>query len=351
MRIIGISHKTRYWQHYAFSNPPEGYRYARMVDFPWHMTGIVSAFLWHTRFFLPVKRADLFHTYNCIVANRHPWVIEVESYLPRYKPMPESHRLFQWGLRRLASHDCRALIYTSEHTLRMNRDKLVAAGVDPAKMQVIYRAVEQYLPGEKASDHFTVLFAGNAFYRKGGIELLKAFQRLKRPDARLWIVSTLEVDWGHFPSEADKAWAERIIAEDPRITLWRGLGHADLIQRMRQAHVFVSTTFADPFNNTILEAMGTQLPIIGSQVSSLPEVVQHGRNGWLLQVEGRQSDAIADDLTFHLRQLMDDAALCELMGKASLAVVREKFDLRVRNEKIAGVYAKALGASIGDSST
>ncbi|MBK7084065.1 MAG: hypothetical protein IPH53_05150 [Flavobacteriales bacterium] len=71
-------------------------------------------------------------------------------------------------------------------------------------------------------------------------------------------MSTLEVDWGHFPSEADKAWAERIIAEDPH-------------------------------------------------------------------------------LTFHLRQLMDDAALCELMGKASLAVVREKFDLRVRNERSQGL--------------
>ena len=171
MRVIGISHKTRYWQHYAFSDPPEGYRYARMVDFPWHMTGIVSAFLWHTRYFFPVKRADLFHTYNCIVANRHPWVMEVESYLPRYKPMPESHPLFQWGLRRLASDDCRALIYTSEHTFRMNRDKLVAAGVDPGTMQVIYRAVEHYMPGEKDKENYTILFAGNAFYRKGGVEL------------------------------------------------------------------------------------------------------------------------------------------------------------------------------------
>ncbi|MBK7271091.1 MAG: glycosyltransferase family 4 protein [Flavobacteriales bacterium] len=213
----------------------------------------------------------------------------------------------------------------------------------PRKMQATHRAVEQYQPGDKDKEHFTILFAGNAFYRKGGVELLKAFQHLGRKDARLWIVSTLEVDWGHFPSDEDKAWAERTIAEDPRITLWRGLGHADLIQRMRQAHVFVSTTFADPFNNTILEAMGTQLPIIGSQVSSLPEVVQHGRNGWLLPVEDLDSDTIADDLAHRRRQLMDDAELRERMGRASLAVVREKFDLRVRNETIAAVYGKALG--------
>jgi len=28
MRVIGISNKTRYWQHYCFSNPPDGYRYS-----------------------------------------------------------------------------------------------------------------------------------------------------------------------------------------------------------------------------------------------------------------------------------------------------------------------------------
>lgn len=342
-RVIGISHKTRYWQHYVFSHPPEGYRYSRMVDIPWHMTGIVSAFLWHTRYFFPVKRCDLFHTYNCIVANRHPWVIEVESYLPRYKPMREDHPLFRWGLRRLASDDCRALFYTSEHTFRMNRDKLVAAGVDPAKMHVVYRAVEQYTRGEKDPGTFTILFAGNGFYRKGGIELLKAFQRLGRPEARLVIVSSLEVDWGVFPTDADRQWAERTIAEDARITLHRGLPHHELLQLMRRADVFVSTTFADPFNNTILEAMGAQLPVIGSRISSLPEIVQHDRNGWLLEVEGRDSDSIADDIVLHLRRLMDDAALLLRMGDASLEVVREKFDIRVRNARLIELYGKALG--------
>lgn len=343
MRIVGISHKTRYWQHYAFSNPPEGYRYSRMVDFPWHMTGIVNAFLWHTRWFMPVKHADIYHTYNCIVANPRPWVVEVESYLPRYKPMRESHPLFKWGQRRLASADCKWLIFTSENTLRMNRDKLVASGVDPAKMVVVYRAVEQYVPGPKDPARFTILFAGNGFYRKGGVELLKAFQRLGRSDARLVIVSTLEVDWGVEPDAATVAWTERFIQEDPRIELHRGLSHDGVLQLMRKAHVFASTTFADPFNNTVLEAMGARLPVISSQVSSIPEIVQDGRNGWLLEVTDRASDAIADELAEKLRRLMDDQALLRRMGEQSFQVVREKFDIEVRNRRIKELYDRALG--------
>lgn len=343
MRVIGISNKTRYWQHYAFSNPPEGYRYSRMLDMPWHVLKVRNQFMAHTKCFLPLKRADIYHTYNSVVANRHPWVIEVESYLPRYKPMRENHPLFRWGQRRLASDDCRCLIFTSEHTARMNRDKLIAFGVDPAKMTVVYRGVEQYLPGEKDQGNFTILFAGNGFYRKGGVELLKALQRLGRDDVRLWIVSTLEVDWGVFPPPETIAWAERTIADDPRITLHRGLPHDKLLQLMRRAHVFVSTTFADPFNNTVLEAMGAQLPVISSRISSIPEIVDHGRNGYLLDVDGRDSDTIADEITSHLRTMMDDATLLQRLGDASLQVVRERFDLRVRNARLKEIYDKALG--------
>lgn len=343
MRVVGISNRTRYWQQYCFSNPPEGYRYSRMVDIPWHVLHVERQFLAHTKLFFPLKPADLYHTYNSVVANHRPWVIEVESYLPRYRPMSERNPLFQWGLRRLADADCKWLLFTSHHTLGLNRDKLAAVGVDPAKMTVIYRAVEQYLPGAKDTGRFTILFAGNGFYRKGGVELLKAFQRLGRPDAQLWIVSNLEVDWGVFPSADDIAWAERAIAEDPRITLHRGLPHAGLLQLMRKAHVFVSTTFSDPFNNTILEAMGAQLPVICSATSSLPEVVQEGRNGWLLPVTDVPSDTIADHIGVRLRQLMDDPALLARMGAESLAVVREKFDLRVRNQRLVELYDRALG--------
>lgn len=342
MRVVGISNKTRYWQHYVFSNPPDGYRYTRGLDIPWHVLKVEQQFLAHTKCFAPLKHVDLYHTYNSVVANHRPWVIEVESYLPRYKPMREGHPLFKWGQRRLASDDCKWLLFTSENTFRMNRDKLVACGVDPAKMVVVYRAVEQYLPGPKDASRFTILFAGNGFYRKGGVELLKAFQRMGRPDARLVIVSTLEVDWGIEPSPETIAWTERTIQEDPRITLHRGLAHDKLLQLMRTAHVFVSTTFADPFNNTVLEAMGAQVPVISSRVSSIPEIVQDGRNGWLLEVTDRDGEAIAAEITERLLQLMDDPALLARMGQESFNVVREKFDIDVRNRRIKDLYDRAL---------
>jgi glycosyltransferase involved in cell wall biosynthesis len=342
MRVVGISNRTRYWQQYVFGHSPEGYRYERMVDIPWHMLGVSNQFLSHTKYFFPLKRADLYHTYNSIVVNRRPWVMEVESYLPRYKPMRETHPLFKWGVRRLLSDDLKALIFTSRNTMVANQEALVARGLDPACMSVIYRAVEQYEPLPRDPDHFTILFVGNGFYRKGGVELLKAFERLGRPEARLVIVSSLEVDWGVEPDAATIADAERRIAADPRITHHRGLSHDGVIDLMRRSHVFVSTTFADPFNNTVLEAMGTGLPIISSRISSIPEMVDDGRNGILLPVEGLSSDSIADAIAQELKRLMDDAKALQDMGRASLEVVRERFDISVRNRQLKVLYDRAL---------
>lgn len=343
MPRIGTSHRTRYWQHYCFSSPPPGYRYVRGLDMPWHLLRVRSQFLAHTKYFLPLRPVALYHTYNGIVANRHPWVVEVESQLPRYGHMPADHPRYRWALRQLAGERCKALLFTSRRTLELNHDRLAAAGVDPGKMQVVYRAVEQFAPQGRQQDRFTVLFAGNGFYRKGGLELLKAFLRLARPEAHLVIVSAMQVDWGVIPKREEVAWAERTIAEHPRITLHRGLPHHQLVRQMQAADLFVGTTFRDPFNNTVLEAMGCGLPVICSDTGALPEVVQHERNGWVLPLEGRTSDDIAAEVAARMQLLMDDEGLRARMGLASGSIVVERFSLPVRNAALARTYDQALG--------
>ncbi|MEO8733507.1 MAG: glycosyltransferase family 4 protein, partial [Flavobacteriales bacterium] len=189
---------------------------------------------------------------------------------------------------------------------------------------------------------FTILFAGNGFYRKGGSELLKAFLSLTRTDVRLVIISTLETDWGVFPSSEEISWAERTIADHPRITLHRRLPHSALIAHMRSADAFVSTTFADPFNNTVLEAMACGLPVISSNTGALPEVVEEGRNGWSLIVKDRLSDDIAEEIAMRLLQWMDDPNLRLRMGVESALVAEQKFDIGVRNATLTQIYDRSL---------
>ena len=71
----------------------------------------------------------------------------------------------------------------------------------------------------------------------------------------------------------------------------------------------------------ILEAMSHGLPIIGSTISGLPEVVHDGENGYLVQPGDSR------DLATAMERLMNDADL-ESFGRASQRIVAEHFDVR-----------------------
>jgi glycosyltransferase involved in cell wall biosynthesis len=340
---IGHSHRSRQWQTYAFEHPPERMQYFRALDVPFYRLGTSSQFLLHTKWFVPGQGADLYHTYNGIVANHKPWIIEVEYNLPRYTNMPESDPRFQWGIQRLRSEDCRKILFVSAYAAENNRANFARWGIPWDKTEVFYRAVPRYEPVARPDEELHVLFAGNAFFRKGGVELLQAFRALPDPHLRLIIISNFEQDYRVIPSEADRAWAQQQIAADARISVYSNLPQAQVIEHMRRADLFVAPTYHDAFNNTILEAMSCGLPVITSDVVSIPEFVSHEENGFMLPVSlKREQEQIVADLKRYLQTMVAQPELRRKMGAASHRICRERFSIEVRNQALSRILKQAL---------
>ncbi|MDP2175526.1 MAG: glycosyltransferase [Bacteroidota bacterium] len=339
MKKIGIFNATRFWQKYVFGNPPEGYFYKRAIDIPMHLFKIQNQFLCNTKWVLPFQNYDLFHTYNSIIPVNAPWVVEVESFLPRYgNSQKEGDLLYKWGVKRLQHKSCKAIIFTSKFSQEMNRPNFEKWGI-MNKGQVIYRAVQAYssLISENESE-FHILFAGNAFYRKGGIELLKALERINNPHIKVTIISNFEVDWEIYPTEAEIAWVHSQISKDKRITLHTSLPHHKVVDIMRTAHVFVATTFADPFNNTILESMACGVPIIATDIRSIPEFVEEGMNGFTITPNKENKEPIVDFIEEKLNFLLNNQTQRQQMAQHSSNIIKDKFSLEARNEKLKVLY-------------
>lgn len=118
----------------------------------------------------------------------------------------------------------------------------------------------------------------------------------------------------------------------------RGLGleqHVKLVGPMSQSELFAALRNASVFclpcrvtddgdrdgiPNVLVEAMATGLPVVTTAVSGIPELVQDGETGLL--VEPDQAGAIAEAL----HRLYRDAALGRRLGAAGRAVVAERFD-------------------------
>jgi N-acetyl-alpha-D-glucosaminyl L-malate synthase BshA len=85
------------------------------------------------------------------------------------------------------------------------------------------------------------------------------------------------------------------------------------------ADVFLLPSAQESFGLAALEAMACQVPVIASRVGGLPEVIQHGENGFLHapdDLDGMARSAI---------DLLEDAALHQRVAAAALATVQVKF--------------------------
>jgi glycosyltransferase involved in cell wall biosynthesis len=111
----------------------------------------------------------------------------------------------------------------------------------------------------------------------------------------------------------------------------------DLPEVLRRWDVFVMPSLGEGFGIAALEAMAAGLPVVASEVGGLPELVQHGRTGWLVP----PADAVA--LAERLRELFVNPEKRREMGEAGRVRAREHFSVERMVAQIAGIYEAMLG--------
>jgi starch synthase len=212
-----------------------------------------------------------------------------------------------------------------------------------------------------------VLFAGYAFFRKGGRELVRAFTSLNRDDAVLHLVTNFTPDgFMTDTTQRDAAEARAGVQRRPNILVHENMGQKEVIALMRKCHVFCLPTFWDTFGLVCLEAMSCGLPCVVTNVGALEEVIENGGNGFVvrLSVNGfghlvRTGDKPFDnraavveareflvaELAAKLTALLDDPQMRAKMGKRSLELCRAKFDFQERRKRMGEIYRTALGVS------
>lgn len=118
---------------------------------------------------------------------------------------------------------------------------------------------------------------GVRFLSKGGLEVIEAFRRLKQSGyaVSLTVVTSF--------SDADRRGLD-LAKETEGITLFDFQFSFDQMQQLyANHHVLLIPTSDDSFNLTVLEAMKAGLPIIGSCLYAIPEMVKDGENGYLCE--------------------------------------------------------------------
>lgn len=95
----------------------------------------------------------------------------------------------------------------------------------------------------------------------------------------------------------------------------------DLVQTLWNADVFVLPTNSEGMPNALLEAMAAGLPVISTSVSSIPEIVINGENGFL--VEPGNPLKLADVM----EQMIEAPELRKHMRQNNLVAVRKNHSI------------------------
>jgi len=215
---------------------------------------------------------------------------------------PVTDQLAPWALRRAD-----AVRTLSAYTTGLARE----AGVEPAAEFIAFTDLEAFTdtPAAALPETPQALFVG-VLERYKNVENLAAAWRLvaaRVPDARLQLVGD-----GH-----QRRAVERLVAEFPERVSWTpSLSTEEVVRALDAATILLLPSRAEGTPRIVVEAFCRGRAVVGGRVGGVPDVVEDGVSGILVDPDdvGGIADAVVRVLSEH--------ALAERMGRAA----RERAD-------------------------
>ena len=202
-------------------------------------------------------------------------------------------------------------------------------GLAPEQVPIIYNGVDlsRCIPKEdhRTGETVNILHVGRFDIPKNHPGLLRAFARLHRelPQCRLHLV-------GDGESRPEMEVLAKELGIGDAVT-FHGM-QSNVYPYLHDADIFVLPSIYEGIPMTIIEAMGTGLPIAASRVGGIPGLLGGGESGMLIE---NDDDAIAAAL----KTLVLDQSLREAYGrKAKENSVR--FSSRSMAEQYCDIYRK-----------
>jgi glycosyltransferase involved in cell wall biosynthesis len=202
----------------------------------------------------------------------HTWALSVQHHVHAGRFTPRALQAFE---------DCeRAAFSGIAHVFTFGayvRDNLVAHyGVPADRVTVVGSGMGAIQPydGAKEFDQPNLLFVAKHLFReKGGLLLLRGFElaQRQRPDLTLSIVGD--------------ARSRRFVPRLRGVRFHEHLPWEELQKLFRGATLLVQPMLNDPWGQVYLEAMASRTPVMGLARNGLPELVDGGRHGFLVDQE------------------------------------------------------------------
>jgi glycosyltransferase involved in cell wall biosynthesis len=301
--------------------------------------------------------SDLIHSNRGIlILNKKPWVIDTDyvSYFFGSNILDKAinARLKNLVFRLLASEYCKKIICWS-NAAKLSMCNTFKSDKINNKIEILYPAIPAIKIKKRESDQIRLLYVSSSFV-KGGEELLTAFKMLLEKYDNIELIFKCDV-----PETIKTKYNFKEIHYFPYKS--QLLPRDKLIKTFHMnSDIFVYPTFGDLFGLGLLDAMVAGLPVVTTRTFAIPEVVEDGKNGFLIdppyvwysekylpkrsiKVSEASRKKTIKQLVDRVSLLIEDSSLRKRMGKEGRKLVEKgKFSIKTRNSKLKQIYEEAV---------
>lgn len=293
------------------------------------------------------------------IFNRPDYVSAIKRAAPRSKVIVNLHNDPYTRLkgkrkhRRFARKDVKKVHFfianskfTRKQTIRRykkarKKTKTVYLGVNPKEFIMKWdhpRRVKKLKRKWKVSGKKVVLFVGRIDKDKGLKTLIRAAARVRRRHKNMLLLVVGGADHGRKKKDRYfrriERWAKRKLGRHVRFTGF--VPTKKIPQLYAVADVFVCpSSWKEPFGRVNIEAMATGLPVVSTNRGGIPEVVRHGKTGYLV----RKSNSKL--MAKYVNRLLKNRKLNKRMGRRGRKLVLKKFTWRRVANQVHSIYRKA----------
>ena len=200
---------------------------------------------------------------------------------------------------------------------------------------IVYNSVNPILfsPNPAAVGQFDpeILIVGNLLRSKGHELVLRALRNVKSsfPQLRCRII-------GEGPDRAQLEARARELGIGQQVQFVGRQSRSEVAEAMRRCSVFVLPSRNEGLGCVYLQAMSCGKAVIGCSGQGIDEVIEHGKNGWLIPVDG------LEELVQGLVILLGSPEVRTRIGTAARQTILEKLTLSHQAQHLARIYREAI---------
>jgi len=240
----------------------------------------------------------LVHCWNVIPVNKN-FIVSFEFELPRYLGAPSPTQM-RFGLRMLESSRCKGILALTDFAFRHARRMFERQGFGHLvhKMSVFRGAVPDPGPALDPATRIAsqpsfrdkplcAILIGSELFRKGAVQAIRAFENLRAAglDVRLTLIGDFEdcsYVWGNDLPDP-KEWRARAAGHD-WIRFQSSIPHARVLEELRAHDICLYPSLDESLGWLTVEAGMSGIPVVGNRICAYPELVEHQRSGWLIDL-------------------------------------------------------------------